>query len=339
VRELVSFLLAVALGTNAAHGLADPHRVALVRGDDELFRQLSLALQAWEVETLPLDVAPPAATQPEAMNQATGLSRQLGLDGVVWVTDAPQGSLLWVYDARSGEITTRVIEARPPFGSATAAGLALSVKTTLKASVEPSPTPPPRPTPALQPTPTLSPQPRTERPRRTAPRAQALALLDAQVVARASIRAWYSVHSAIWLGPSRRVGVGLRLGLGSVVPLKSELFNGDFHELAFGPTGGLRVTVSTRLLTQAFVGATLHAVELGGARKSDGRRVEMMRYDVSLDGGAQLQFRLAKGTLIGLQLGVAYFLGYQRYLVEGQPVFSPLRLQPSGGVHVGFELD
>ena len=337
MRELVSFLLAVALGTNAAHALAGEHRVALVRGDDELLRQLSLALQAWEVETLRLDVAAPAATQPEAMNQAAGLARQLGLDGVVWVTDAPQGSLLWVYDARSGEITTRGIEERPPFASATAAGLALSVKTTLKASVEPSPPPP---TPPSPPTPVLSSQPRTEhRVRLTGPRAQAFALLDAQAVAHASIRAWYSVHSAFWLGSSRRVGVGLRLGLGSVVPLRGEVFNGDFHELAFGPTAGLALSVSPRLLTQVFAGGTLHAAELGGARTSDGRRVEVMRYNVTVDGGAQLDFRLAQGTLIGLQLGVAYFLGYQRYLVEGEPVFSPLRLLPSGGAHVGFELD
>jgi hypothetical protein len=338
VRGLVSFLLAIALVSGSARCVALERRVALVLGDAELQRQLELALQAWEVETLTLDVAPPAVTQPEAMNQAAVLAAKLRLDGLVWVTDAAEGSLLWVYDARSGEVTTRGIAERPPFTSATAAGLALSVKTTLRASVEPLPEPSPSPVPApavvaVAPKPSAS----SSAPPPVEPRTQVAVALDAQLVADRARRAWYSLHGALWLGAARRVGVGLRVGFGSAVAVEAESLRGRFHEAALGPSLELRLATSAAVAAQAFVGGTLHVATLEGVLTRDSVPTEVNRYNVALDVGGRLHFRIARGTLIGLQLGAAYFLGYQRFMVEGTPAFAPWRLLPSGGAHVGVE--
>jgi hypothetical protein len=341
VRGLVSLLLAIVLVAGTARCLAVERRVALVLGDAELQRQLELALQAWEVETLTLDVAPPAATQPEAMNQAADLAASLGLDGLVWVTDAAQGSLLWVYDARSGQVTTRAIAERPPFGSATAAGLALSVKTTLRASVEPLPQPPrPSPEPA-PPVPIVAleplPLPRSEPQPLVAPRTQVAVALDAQLVADQARRAWYSLQGAVWLGASRRAGVGLRVGFGSAVSVEAESLRGRFHEVAFGPSLELRLASSSAVAAQAFVGGTLHVATLESVLTRESITNEVSRYNVALDAGGRIHFRIARGALIGLQLGAAYFLGYQRFMVEGTTAFAPWRLVPSGGAHVGVE--
>lgn len=339
MRGLISLFVAALWGSSAEPCAAAERRVAVVRGDAELERQLSLALQAWEVETLALDVAAPAATQPEAMNAAAELATRLRLDGVVWVTDAAQGSVLWVYDAREGEVTTRGVAERPPFDSATAAGLALSVKTTLRASVEPDPPAglPPSPSPSREPPPVSAPR----EPRRSAtvaPRAQVSALLDAQAVAEESRRAWYSLHGAVWLGRSRRAGIGLRVGAGTAVSIRTARFDGSFREVSFGPSLELRLGSTSVFDAQLFFGGTLHASTLSGTLGRDGARAESQRHHVGLDAGVRLDFRLPRGALVGLQLGAAYLLGYPRYLVEAEPVFSPWRLVPSGGAHVGFEL-
>jgi len=348
VRGLVSFLLAIAVVSSPAYGVAAERRVALVRGDAELQRQLELALQAWEVETVALDVPPPAVTQPEAMNEAADLATRLRLNGVVWVTDAEQGSLLWVYDAHSGEVTIRAVAERPPFASAIAAGLALSVKTTLRASVEPPPVAPPAPPAPPSPPPPPPPPPPIpddewaplpSAPRSlVAPRAQVTLGVDAQAVSGQTRRAWYSIQSALWLGKSRRAGVGLRVGLASALPLETPALSGQFDEFAFGPSFELRLASSSAFVAQAFVGGSLHAATLTGTLATDRAPVEVRRYNLAVDAGGRLDLRVAGDLLLGLELGAAYFLRYQRFTVDGAAVFAPWRLVPSGGAHVGFEL-
>lgn len=341
MRGLVRLLFVFALTAVTARGVAAERRVGLVLGDRELQRQLELALQAWDVETLTLDVTAPAVTQPEAMNQAAELAVRLRLDGVVWVTDAAEGPLLWVYDARRGDLTTRSIAERPPFGSATAAGLALSVKTTLRASVEPSSPPPPPPAPSPAPVVPLvkepPPLPRSRSSPLAVSRTQVDAGVDGQLVAERAGRAWYSLHGALWLGASRRAGLGLRVGFGSAVSVEAESLRARFHETAFGPSLELRLVTSSVFAVQAFGGATLHVATLEGVLTHESLPKHVNRYNVALDLGGRIHFRMARGTLIGLQLGASYFLGYQRFMVEGTPAFAPWRLVPSGGAHVGVE--
>jgi hypothetical protein len=341
LRQVVARLVVLVLCLACGQARAAAPRVALLSRDPELQRALSVALSAWNIETVPLDVPPPAASQPEALAEATGLGRELELLGMVWLTETETGSLLWVFETETRELTLRAIGERPPFDGATAAGIALSVKTTLRAellrhqpSAPPLPSPPPAP-----PTPTpprRAPQapPLPEEP----PRVQTQAALHAQLRASEALRAWFSLHSTIWLGVRRSAGIGLDLGAGSAVSVHGPTFAGSFRELAFGPSADFRVLARPSWLLATAVGGTIHASSLSGTLSRDGAAGEAARYSVSLDAAAWLDVRVGRGVCIGIGARAAYFIGYQRYLVEGQTVFAPWRLVPSGGAHVGFEL-
>jgi hypothetical protein len=321
-------VLACSLTAQAAE-----RRVALVQGDPELQRALTLALAAWDVETIASDAELPQPAQPQAVMQAAALARQLGVDGVVWISASAEGSVLWVFDAHTGEATTRVLTESPPFGSATAAGVALSVKTALRTSVEPGqpklePSPPadvPAPAPAIE--------PRRERERVTLKVGG-----EAQFVADGAAQARLTLSSVVWLSESPRLGVGLALAGGDGVAVSTPSFVGRYRDLSFGPGLHLRLLSRKILAASVFVGGALHAALLDGTVVPDATDAAVKRYNLSVDGGAQLDFRLGAGFYVGLAAQAAYLPAYQRYLVDGAPVFSPWRLTASAGGHCGVEL-
>ena len=317
------FACVLAFSTPAARAAAE-RRVALIRGDAELLRALSLALSAWEVETIPIDAPLPESSQPRAVLQAGELARRFHLDGVVWISQAPEGSLLWIYDARSGEITTRVLAEPPPFHGAAAAGVALSVKTVLRTSVEPAP---------------VARERATEPKQEPAPgRVTLRATLDAQLLADRQAQTRLSLVSIVWLGAQRRAGLGLRLGAGLGVDLETPAFFGRYRDLAFGPAAQLRVLTAQHLSVSIFAGGALHVALLDGTLARDGTQAVVKRYNPSVDAGGQLDLRLGRGLFVGLGAQASFLLGYQRYLVESKPVFAPWRITPSGGGHLGLEL-
>lgn len=301
-------------------------RVALIHGDAELLRALSLALSAWDVATVPVDESEPASSQPDAMQQAAELARRLQVDGIVWTSETQEGSLLWVYDARTDQLTARVLAERAPFSSAAAAGIALSVKTALRASVQPPEAPPPNAPAAL-------PEPAPE-PARVLLRAG----LEAQALGARVTRAWFSLSSVVWLGARRRFGAGLRLGGGPELGIADRSFRGRFRELSFGPTAELRLFATPRIGASVFAAGAAHASFLDGTLSRDGRHVEAKRYTVSVDAGAHVDVAIGGGLFVGINAQAAYFAKYQRYLVEGRPVFAPWRMIPAAGAHLALEL-
>ena len=126
-------MLAAAVVLSALPINAAERRVALIGDDAELLRALSLALSPWGVETVQVSAQLPQSSQPEAVLEAGELAVQFELDWVVWLSESPLGSLLWVYETRNRELTTRMLQERSPLGSAAAASVALTVKTALRA--------------------------------------------------------------------------------------------------------------------------------------------------------------------------------------------------------------
>lgn len=334
--RLPRFILVVALWLGVAPCHAAERRVGLIRGDHELLRQLSLALAAWDVRTVPLDESPPASAQPQSLKDATELAVRLHLDGLVWVSESAEGSLLWVYDAGTREITTRAIAEHPPFRSVTAAGLALSVKTTLRATVEPAAQAERREAQSAASSAPVRTRATPSNP--SLPRVEVRAGVDAQPVSPTARRAWFGLHNIIWLGGGKRLGLGLRLGAGSEVPIDGPMFRGRLREVGFGPSVELRLLSSRRWLASAGVGSALQIPMLDGTLTRDGVFVEAKRYNLGMDVGASLDLRLTPGLNVGLDVKLSYLVAFQRYLVEAQAVFSPWRLIPSIGAHVGVEL-
>lgn len=338
VPRLAPSLFAVALLLAALPAWGAQRRVALIDGDAELLRALSLALSAWDVATIPVSESVPASSQPDAMREAAQLVARLQVDGIVWTSETAEGSLLWVYDAATGQITARALTERSPFSSATAAGLALSVKTALRPSVEPPPAPAATTAPAAT-APTAAQAPLAPTPPEPGPaRVLLRAGLDAQVLSEHLTRAWFSLGSVVWLGAHRRVGAGLRLGLGPELAITGPRFSGHFRELSFGPVAEFRLLSWRRFVGSAFIAGAAHASFLDGTLSRDGARVEAKRYTVSVDAGAQFEMAVVGGVLVGVNAQAAYFTKYQRYLVEGRAVFAPWRVSPAAGAHLALEL-
>lgn len=330
---LLSF--ALVLTTVSARGAG--RRIALLHGDPELQRALALALAAWDVETVPLDAGLSEESDAAARAQAAELARTLSLEGVVWVTPALQGSRLAIFDAHTGELTLRTLPELPPFASTTAASVALSVKTVLRPSVEPvSDQPPPPPPPRTRVAGLRKSEPAVRATEPLNPRVSLRATLDAAWVADKKSEARWGLATTLWLGARRRFGVALRPSVGSASISAAELA-GRYRDLTLGAGGEWRWLDADWLSSVLGLGVALRQATLD-ATLADRSPISVVRYNLSVDAGFRLDVRVAGPLFVGFGARAAFFARYQRFLVDGRPVFAPLRLSPSAGVSLGVAL-
>jgi hypothetical protein len=336
VPKLAFLLLGLALVLSTASAQGAGRRIALLQGDPELQRALALALAAWDVETIPLDARLSDDLDAQVRAEAAELARSLHLEGIVWVSLTSQGSRLAVFDAHTGELTLRSLAERPPFASATAASLALSVKTALRPSVEiaieqplqsrPAPSPPsPKPT-----RPAFVPVARSQR-------VSLRGILGVDWLAQKKGEARLGLATTLWLGPRRQLGAAMRLSLGSGVDVETPELSGRYRDFALGLGGEWRWLTAGAVSSAFGLGAALRAAILDGGL-SDGSQFAIKRYNPSLDADFRLDVRVADGLFLGLDLSTCFFLNHQRFLVLGRPVFSPFRLSPGAGVSLGISL-
>jgi hypothetical protein len=338
VAKLAFVLLSFALALTTVSARGAGRRVALLQGDPELQRALSLSLSAWDVETLPLDIQASEDLDKGARLQAAELARTFHLEGVVWVSATPQGSRLAVFDAHTGELTLRDLPEVPPFASTTAASLALSVKTALRPSVEPVSEQPRESPPRRAPVPGIRrPGPAVRAPAPPSARVSVRAMLDAAWAAEEKLEARWGLGTTIWLGPKRRMGVALRLSAGSGVNVDAPELEGRYRALALGLGGEWRWLEAGSVSSALSLGAALRAATLDGTL-SDGSHFSVVRYNPSVDAAFRLDVRVAGPMFVGLAVSAGFFPRYQRFLVAGRPVFAPLRLSPSAGVSLGIAL-
>jgi hypothetical protein len=339
VLRVASALLAAAVVLSALPANAAEHRVALIGDDAELLRALTLALSPWGVETVQVTAQLPRSSQPEAVLEAGELAAQFELDWVVWLSESPLGSLLWVYETRNRELTTRVLQEHSPLGSAAAASAALTVKTALRARVEPEPGPTPS-APVVPTAPSLTSSPPAPAPSAsTSPAGVSLrAAASLQAVADHRAHGRLTLGGVVWLGAHRDTGLGLRLSGSSSVAVEAASFIGTYRDISFGPVAELRVLSGTRLAASLFVGGAVHASRIEGRLVRSDARAEARRYNASAQAGGHIEFKFGPGFLIGVGAEAAVLLGYPRYLVDGSPVFEPWRVTPAAGGHVGLEL-
>lgn len=334
--KLAFVLLSVTLVLTSASARGAGRRIALLHGDPELQRALALALAAWDVETIPLDLRLTEELAAEARVQAAELARTMHLEGVVWVSPGLQGSRLVVFDAHTGELTVRTFPELPPFANTTAAGLALSVKTALRASVEPSDQQPSGPQRLPVPPP---------EPRRTGPAVSALpsarvslrGMLDSAWVADGKLQARWGLGTTLWLGPIRHLGVALRLLAGSGVDVSAPEIEGQYRDLTLGLGGEWRWLNAGAVSSALGLGAALRGATLD-ATLSDSSHVSVARYNLGVEATFGLSVRVVGPLFVGIQASSIFFARYQRYFVEGEPVFAPFRLSPSAGVSLGVAL-
>lgn len=323
--------LVLVLATAPARGAG--RRIALLRGDPELQRELTLALSAWDIETVPLDLQL-SESDAEACLQAAELTRNLHLEAVVWLSLIAEGSRLAVFDAHTGELTVRNLREVPPFASTTAAGLALSVKTALRPSVEPASEPPPPRAPAPE---RRRPKPAVRVSAPPSARASLRAILDVAWVADNQAEPRLGLGTTLWFGQRRYLGAALRLSAGSGVDVNASGFAGRFRDLTLALGGEWRWLNAGSVSSAFDLGATLRAAILDGTL-SGNNEIAVLRYDPGVAAAFRLDVRLAGAWFFGIDVSSCFFTRYQRFLVAGQPVFAPFRLSPSVGASLGIAL-
>jgi hypothetical protein len=308
--------------------------IAVLQPDDELMRAISLSLSPWGVDAIESDEPPPQPLQPEAVQVASRLATELGVQAIVWISPAERGSLLWVFDARAGEITTRLVGETPPFDSAAAAAVALSVKTVLRSSV----VAPPAERFGAQPPPSLP----VEAPRVEAPREEHVLALEigagASFIADDQVEAELEIAAVAWIAAARRLGLSLELSFGPGLRIEDELYRGHYREIVLGGKARFRFVHEPGVSADMALGGALHFARLQGEVVESSLERSVTRLNPSLDAELSASIPIGSAAYVGASAEVGYLPAYQRYLVEGTPVFSPWPVTFGFGGHFGIEL-
>jgi hypothetical protein len=319
----------------ASAAWAIPQRVAVLKPDAELLRAISLALSPWGIETIASDAPLPTSSQPQAVRHAAGLSRQLRVEALVWMTQLEQGSLLWVFDVDTGDVTTRLLPERPPLDGAAAAAVALSVKTVLRSSV----IAPPAERFGLQ----SSPPPQVEPPATVAPEPVArIAALEigggATWIGETRLDSRLQLAGVLWLPALDRLGVSLELATGPGLAIDRVDYRGRYREVIAGGKVRWRVVDLSSFATTLALGGAAHWAVLDGTLEPDGRQSDASRVNGSVDFESRVDFDLSDRFYLGLAIGAAYSPTIRRYLVQGEPVLSPQALTFNLNGHCGVRL-
>jgi hypothetical protein len=302
-------------------------RIVVLQPDDELFRAISLSLSPWDVETIRSD-ASPQASQPEAVEGASHLARELGVEAVVWISSAERGSLLWVFDARSGDFAVRTLAEKPPFDSAQAAAVALSVKTLLRSSA------------VAPPAERLGAQPSAAS--EESPRAEAGFALELGAggywLAKRQAELMIQLAAVAWIPSARRLGVSLSLSLGPGFRIEDARYWGHYREFVVGGRMRYRVLHEPRLSASVSLGGALHFTTFEGTLVERSVESKVSRMNPSLDLETSLSVYVTSAMYLGASAGAAYSPRYRRYLIEGEPVFSPWPAAVGVSGYCGVEL-
>jgi hypothetical protein len=299
--------------------------VVLVEADRQLEHAVSVALSPWGVAASVTYGPTPGTDLPGAARRAAGLARRLRVDAVVWVTATERGSVLWIYDLETDEVSTRELAESPPFSDPAAAAVALSLKTLLRATAV---------------------APSTERfgapAQKHEPHSERLTLAaggDVRFLARSTSELRGSVGGVWWFQPApTRIGLGLSFAAGPGVEVDHPRFTGQFRQLSLSGALTWQVVGNRWLASSLFAGATAHLSELSGFSEPLGQGAVTRRVTPTLDAGTQIDLTLGAGINLGLGVRALYLPRYQRYLVQGEPVLELWPIAAEFGVRLGVSV-
>ncbi len=355
---LASFLAFATL--SVASAMTEAPRVAMIEPPSTLLDAMGVALSPWGLRVVPIAAVPPASMDiAGAVNAARVIAQEHNAAVVLWIS-APAGAepSLWLYEAQTEQVSVRPLPQAPPFDEASAAAVALTVKTLLRSTtvappkerLSPAPAPAALPdagagpsTPAATasatsvradtaPTATSPPAPASTG---RAPseghalRAETLVAAHLPTGTRDDLAGRAGLSVTYWPRPWReRFG----FGGGVISGLNQEIAGASF-------TGSLSDTVvelnargmlaSEPFSLELAAGPSLHVTSLSGAIPF-GRPASVQRGDPALDTSLVPQLSLGPRLRVGLFLGSSILLRTQRYTV-GQDLVLKLP-------QVGFDL-
>ena len=298
--------------------LAGPRRVVLVGGNEVLKRQIEIALAAWNLEVMAVSQAPLVPQMPRAALQAHDIAAQYGAGGVVWIGELAHEYSLWFYDAQSDQVVTRPLGGGESEDPATAAGLALTVKTLLRSS-------------------TVAPPEERIGARRGPGVLRIEAAGGGQLATGVGDGFDLRLDAAVAFWPGR-FGVAARVRTGPGTSVDGQSFAGRFGDTSFGAAVRTRLVLSPALTLEPGVGGSLHRTTLDGAIMS-GPAVHENFIDASLDAALALDVAIGERVRLGPMAGLSAFLNKQRYLVNGAPVADLGQLQIELSLRLSLAVD
>ncbi len=285
-------------------------RVALVHPDTHLMRSVVLALSAWEIEVVRIEAPPPGASLPQAERNAANLAREARANAVAWLSSSNPGSVLWIFDAETNHVGSRVLDDAPPFDEPTAAAVALSIKALLRSS-------------------SVAPAPERFGATPAPPARTNLLWLEAETGGRLSpsflAEPRGSLGVALWprrLDEHAGVALGASAGLGAPVttPAPTQL-GARFHDVAVTSSLRTRIRLGEYVVIEPALGGSVHFTWLEGTAGADAVGVLANRLCGSIDAALSLYVRVGS-IAVGARTSLEYLPRYPRYLVYEEEALS-----------------
>lgn len=348
--------MAVASISVASWATSEVPRIAVVEPPANLLDAASVALSPWGLHVVPISArAPASADVSAALVTARAISQEHHAAVLIWIAAANGEPSLWLYDAQTEQVSIRPLQEAPPFDEASAAAVALTIKTLLRstnmapvkermlaapaaprtvdggatdaaASVSALPSAsdagPASSTPPLVAAPDVG----------TSHALRAEALVTAhlptgtgeQVTPRAGVSMAY--FPRVW---HERVGLGAAVLAGPNQDVSSGGFNGSLSDTVVALTVRGRLG-NDPLSIEGAMGPSLHVTSLSGTVLGSAHATSIQRGDPALDASVVPQVLVGSRLRVGLFLGTSVLMRTQRYTV-GQDLVLKLPL-------VGFDI-
>ncbi len=339
-RLLLPLAIAAVLVTSPAE--ARDGRVAIIDVDPRIASALVVALSPWSLTVMRAPGPSPASDLDSASARASAIASEQHAGAVVWIVPprAPDDKAsLWVYDAQTRQLAVRPVTVPEPFDDAGAAAVALSVKTVLRASplaapdapVEEPPTPvePPAPAAAV-----------------ARPRAHAVWRVETIVGARGPTGASADVEPRAALGASvwpaafeDHAGAGIGIEAGPGVSVGTQSFQGELLTASLAVTARLRARTGRWFAFEMQGGPGLLLASLEGQVLPTGAHIHALRLDPWLDLGGIVDVTPSSRVSVGVLVGGAVLLRFQRYALDGAPLLSGPAATGLGGLRLSVEVD
>lgn len=297
---------------------ADPQRVVFVSTPAPIVDASRTALQGWGIDVVAIDAASPGDRMPAAERAAAELATKHNAAAVVWLSGNAGEGALWMYDAIDHQLVTRRVDHPASIDDATAAALALSVKTLLRHS---------QVAPETERVITVVTRPETAPPPVVPPRAPpeerwAIAprlgigwrrIEGDDVSARFGLDVDWRLWGTMWARGD--------IGSGPDLAVEDPAFDGHLSDSQVGLGGVWRLPLGALTLAPSAM-FDLHVTRLRGRLIEVDDAVSVWRVNPALRLDVSAEVALSERFRLGVYVGGSGLLRRQRYLVRGEPVLE-----------------
>jgi hypothetical protein len=167
--------------------------------------------------------------------------------------------------------------------------------------------------------------------------------VNAEVNLRYLARDAHETRGAIggiwWLGARpAQLGVGLKASAGPGIAVERGAFTGQLRQLSLSAGLSWRVLGNRSIASSLIAGVSTHSTELSGFDRELQRAAEHHRLSASIDAGSEVTLSLVGPVRAGFGVRAIYFLGRERYLARGTPVFESWPVAAEFGARLGVDL-